>query len=254
MLDALILKRPLVFFDTETTGVNIAKDRIVELCAIKVYLDRSQEMFLQRFNPGIPIPPEATAIHGITDEMVANEPPFSAKVDEIVEFFSGCDLAGYNLIRFDVPLLAEELLRNGVRSIPFEGAMFIDCMAIWRAMEPRSLSDAVKYYTGEAHEQAHTAQGDVEATIAVLGGQLDKYPDLPPDPLTLHELAHQGNPVIDYAGKFSRDADREIIFTFGTNRDKKVKDNLGMLKWMQLNEFAAHTKFIARQILDGELR
>lgn len=95
MLDTLVLKRPLVFFDTETTGVNIAKDRIVELCARKVYLDRSQEKYLQRFNPGIPIPPEATAIHGITDEMVAHEPQFSAKVDEIVDFFTGCDLAGY---------------------------------------------------------------------------------------------------------------------------------------------------------------
>jgi DNA polymerase-3 subunit epsilon len=253
-LPNLNLNRPLVFFDTETTGVNIAKDRIVELCAIKVYPDKTQDMFLQRFNPGIPIPPEATTIHGITDEMVANEPRFSAKVNEIVDFFSGCDLAGYNLIRFDVPLLVEELLRNGVTKIPFDSARFIDCLAIWRKMEPRTLSDAVKYYTGEVHEEAHASKGDVEATMKVLVGQLSKYPDLLPDPVALHELVQEGNTVIDYAGKFSRDADGDIIFTFSNNIGKKVKDNLGMLDWMLTRDFTAQTKHIARQILGGELR
>ncbi len=252
-LSNLNLKRPLVFFDTETTGVNIVQDRIIELCAIKIFLDKSRETFIQRFNPGIPIPPEATTVHGITDEMVANEPSFSTKVSEIVEFFSGCDLAGYNLIRFDIPLLVEELLRNGVKQIPFEGAKFIDCMAIWRVMEPRTLSDAVKYYTGEVHEEAHAAQGDAEATISVLAGQLAKYPDLSPDPDTLHDLALQGNSVIDYAGKFSRDDDGDIIFTFGKNSGQKVKDNLGMLDWMLSRDFPAHTKYIARKILNGEL-
>jgi len=254
MLENLNLNRPLVFFDTETTGVSIAKDRIVELCAIKVYPDKTQDMFLQRFNPGIPIPPEATAIHGITDEMVANEPRFAAKVDEIVYFFSRCDLAGYNLIRFDVPLLVEELLRNGVTKIPFDGARFIDCLAIWRKMEPRTLSDAVKYYTGESHEEAHAAQGDVEATMKVLAGQLSKYPDLLPDPDMLHDLVQEGNIVIDYAGKFARDADGDIIFTFSNNIGKKVKDNLGMLDWMLTRDFTAQTKHIVRQILDGALK
>ncbi len=254
MLENLNLNRPLVFFDTETTGVNIVNDRIIELCGIKIYPDKTQDLFLQRFNPGIPIPPEATAIHGITDEMVANEPRFSAKVDEIVDFFSGCDLAGYNLIRFDVPLLVEELLRNCVANIPFEGARFIDCLAIWRKMEPRTLSDAVKYYTGEVHAEAHAAKGDVEATMKVLSGQLAKYPDLSPDPDMLHKIAHEGNTVIDYAGKFTRDADGDIIFTFSNNIGKKVKDNLGMLDWMLTRDFTAQTKHIARQILDGELR
>ena len=253
-LPNLILNRPLVFFDTETTGVNIALDRIIELCAIKVCPDKTQDMFLQRFNPGISIPPEATAIHGITDEMVANEPRFSAKANEIVDFFSGCDLAGYNLIKFDVPLLVEELLRNGVTKIPFDSARFIDCLAIWRKMEPRTLSDAVKYYTGEVHEEAHASKGDVEATMKVLVGQLSKYPDLLPDPVALHELVQEGNTVIDYAGKFSRDADGDIIFTFSNNIGKKVKDNLGMLDWMLTRDFTAQTKHIARQILYGELR
>ena len=255
MLENLILNRPLVFFDTETTGVNIAQDRIIELCAIKVYPDKSQDMFLQRFKPGIPIPPEATAVHGITDEMVANEPHFSAKVDEIVDFFSGCDLAGYNLIRFDVPLLVEELLRNGVTKIPFDGARFIDCLAIWRKMEPRTLSDAVKYYTVEVHDEAHAAKGDVEATMKVLACQLAKYPDLLPDPVALHDLVQDGNTFIDYAGKFDRDDEGDIIFTFGDNKGKKVKTNLGMLDWMLSKDFfPAHTKYIARQIMNGELR
>ena len=254
MINKLNLKRPLVFFDTETTGVDIVKDRIIELCAVKIYPAKSSDMFLQRFKPGIPIEPGATEVHGITDEMVAHEPPFSAKVDEIVEFFSGCDLAGYNLIRFDVPLLVEEFLRNGVTKIPFEGVKLIDCLAIWRKMEPRTLSDAVKYYTNDVHEGAHAAKADVEATIKVLSGQLTKYPELAPDPDALYNLVNENRSVLDYAGKFSRDETGEIIFTFGANRGKKVKDNYGMLEWMLPRDFTEHTKHIARQLLEGKLR
>jgi len=253
-LSNLNLKRPLVFFDTETTGVNIIKDRIIELCAIKIYPAKSNDIFLQRFNPGIPIEPGATEVHGITDEMVAHEPPFSEKAAEIAEFFSGCDLAGYNLIRFDVPLLVEELLRNGVTKIPFEGAHMIDCLAIWRKMEPRTLTDAVRSFTNGGHENAHSAKADVEATIKVLNGQLTKYPELAPDPDALYDLVNENRSVLDYAGKFARDETGEIIFTFGANRGKKVKDNYGMLEWMLPRDFTEHTKHIARQLLEGKLR
>jgi len=250
----LKLKRPLVFFDTETTGVNVIKDRIIELCAIKVYPAKSNDIILQRFNPGIPIEPGATEVHGITDEMVAHEPPFAEKAVEIAEFFSGCDLSGYNLIRFDVPLLVEELLRNGVTKIPFDGAHLIDCLAIWRKMEPRSLSDAVRHFTNGVHENAHSAKADVEATMKVLSGQLAKYPEIIGEPEALHDLVDQGPEVLDYDRKFSRDEDGEIIFTFGTNRGKKVKDNHGMLEWMLPRDFTEHTKHIARLILAGKLR
>ena len=253
-LSNLNLKRPLVFFDTETTGVNIIKDRIIELCAIKIYPAKSNDIFLQRFNPGIPIEPGATEVHGITDEMVAHEPPFSEKAAEIAEFFSGCDLAGYNLIRFDVPLLVEELLRNGVTKIPFEGAHMIDCLAIWRKMEPRTLTDAVRSFTNGVHENAHSAKSDVEATMKVLSGQLAKYSDLVGDPESLHCLVDQGTTILDYDRKFSRDEDGEIIFTFSANKGKKVRENLGMLDWMLSRDFTAHTKYIARQILEGKLR
>ena len=255
MLSNLSLKRPLVFFDTETTGISISKDRIIEICAIKIYPARSRDVFYQRFNPGIPIPPDAVKVHGITDEMVAKEPRFSEKVSEIVDFFTGCDLAGYNIIRFDVPLLVEELLRNGVKEIPFDGAKYVDSLAIWHKMEPRSLSDAVRYFTGETHDDAHSAEADVEATMKVLSGQFTKYSDLSSDPDTLNELVMQGNTVIDYAGKFARDEDGDIIFTFGDNRGTKVRTNLGMLDWMLPKDFfPTHTKYIARKIRNGELR
>jgi|GEM_PF-52125 len=247
MIDKLHLKRPLVFFDTETTGVNIVKDRIIELCAIKVYPAKSDDIFLQRFNPGIPIEPGATKVHGITDEMVAHEPPFSDKAAEIAEFFSDCDLAGYNLIKFDVPLLVEELLRNGITKIPFEGASIIDCLAIWRKMEPRTLSDAVRYYTNGIHEDAHSALADVEATMKVLTGQLEKYADLVGDPVSLHEIVNQGVTFLDYDRKFSRDEDGDIIYTFGSNRGKKVKDNYGMLEWMLPRDFTEHTKYMPEE-------
>jgi DNA polymerase III subunit epsilon len=224
------------------------------LCGIKINVDKTREEFFSRFNPGIPIPPEASRIHGITDEMVANEPTFKQKLPEILSFFSNCDLAGYNIVRFDVPLFVEELLRHNVSRIPFADARFVDCLSLWYKKSPRTLTDALKHYADEDHNGAHSAQADVEATIKVLAGQLRKHDDLTPDLGHLHNYCNDGRQVIDYAGCFARNAEGELIFTFGKNKGLRVSENKGMLEWMLQRDFTAHTKHIAKMILTGELR
>lgn len=253
MLDTLSLQRPLIFFDIESTGVSISKDKIIELCAIKIMPDKSRTMLLQRFYPEMPIPPSATEIHGITDEMVKNEPTFREKAKEIAAFFSGCDLAGYNIAKFDIPLLVEELLRSGLNENPFEKVKVIDSLSIYFKKEPRNLAAALKFYANEEIVNAHSAEADVEASIKVLNGQLEKYSDLPATTDALHEMFVQENDFLDYDRRFSRDKKGEIIFMFGKNKGLPVAENLGMVKWMLDKDFSEHTKFIARKILSGEI-
>ena len=172
------LDRPLVFFDLETTGVDLKNDRIVEIAFIKWtphgdILERER-----RFNPGIPIPAEATAVHGITDEHVANEVEFCRVARSLEETLDGCDLAGFNVRRFDIPMLIEEFNRCGVTFV-MEGRRVVDMMNIFHHEEPRDLSAAARFYLGREHEEAHTALGDIRTSAAVLGGQLERYPHLP---------------------------------------------------------------------------
>lgn len=253
MLNTLSLQRPLIFFDIESTGVSISKDKIIELCAIKIMPDKSRTMLLQRFYPEMPIPPSSTEIHGITDEMVKGEPTFREKAKEIAAFFSGCDLAGYNIAKFDIPLLVEELLRSGLNENPFEKVKVIDSLSIYFKKEPRNLAAALKFYANEEIVNAHSAEADVEASIKVLNGQLEKYSDLPPTTDALHDMFVQENDFLDYDRKFSRDKKGEIIFMFGKNKGLPVAENLGMVKWMLDKDFSEHTKFIARKILSGEI-
>ena len=248
------LSRPLVFFDTETTGVDVAKARIVELCGIKIHPDRKREEFHQRFNPGIPIPPEATAVHRITDEMVAHEPTFKQALPRILDFFSNCDFAGYNIVRFDVPLFVEELLRNGATHIPFANAKLIDCYKVWQKKAPRTLTDALRHYAEEEIQNAHSAQADVEATMRVFAGQLRKHDDLLPDLNHIHDYCNEQAETLDYAGRFARDPKGDIVFTFGKNKGLRAADHPGMLEWILKNDFAAHTKYIAQCLLKGELK
>jgi DNA polymerase-3 subunit epsilon len=253
MLNSLALQRPLVFFDLETTGVSLTKDKIVELCAIKIMPDKSRSMLLQRFYPEMPIPPSATEIHGITDDMVKNEPTFREKAKEVAAFFSGSDLAGYNIAKFDIPLLVEEFLRAGLDENPFEKVKVIDSLSIYFKKEPRNLAAALKFYANEEIINAHSAEADVEATIKVLNGQLEKYSDLNPTAESLHEFSVQENDYLDYDRKFSRDKKGEIVFMFGKNKGLPVAENLGMVKWMLDKDFSEHTKFVARKILSGEI-
>ena len=252
MLSTLQLQRPLIFFDIESTGVSSSKDRIIELCAIKIHPDKDRTMLLQRFYPEMPIPPDATAIHGITDEMVKNEPTFREKAREVAAFFAESDLAGYNIAKFDIPMLVEEFLRAGIEQT-FEKVKVIDALSIYFKREPRNLAAALKFYANEELQNAHSAEADVEATIKVLNGQLEKYPDITPDTETLHAFTKMDTEFLDFDRRFARDRTGEIIFMFGKNKGMKVADNLGMVKWMLDKDFSEHTKYIARKILKGEI-
>lgn len=174
------LRNPLVFFDLETTGINIVKDRIVELSYVKVFPNGNEESKTMKINPEMPIPKESTAIHGITDEDVKDCPTFKEIAKSLAAQIEGCDLAGYNSNRFDIPLLAEEFLRAGVE-IDLNRRKFVDVQTIFYKMEPRTLSAAYKFYCNKSLENAHTAHADTMATYEVLQAQLDRYPELQND-------------------------------------------------------------------------
>jgi len=227
------LNRPLAFLDLEASGLDIQNDRIIEL-AILVWDGTVVSNSCRRFNPGMSIPAEATAIHGITEADVANEPPFSNEVGRsILKRLKGCDLAGYNLRRFDLPMLDEELRRVGLK-LDLTGVCVIDAYGVFSKKEPRSLSDAVRKYCGRAHEGAHGAAADNEATLDVLLGQMKAYPDL--DAMTAADLATFSRvgeyEFIDVAGKLYRDKDGDACYAFGKNRGVKVRDDESYASWM----------------------
>jgi len=253
MLSSLPLLRPLIFFDTETTGVDTVKDRIIELSTTKFFPDGSKEVKTRRFNPVIPIPPSATAIHGIRDIDVADEKPFASYADDISKYFHGCDIGGFNSTRFDIPLLVEELLRAGA-ALPFdEDTKFVDALAIYHKYEKRDLTAAYKFYCGKDHDGAHGAEADTLATVEVFNAQIQKY-TLEPSVDSLHDICNQGNTIIDYGGKFTRNQYGDIVFTFGKNQGKRASDDPGYLEWMLKQDFSYHTKLCINKILSGELR
>ncbi|MHB1195103.1 MAG: exonuclease domain-containing protein [Longimicrobiales bacterium] len=187
------LDRPLVFFDIETTGLSLKNDRIIELALIKVTPQGDVLEKVRRFNPGIPIPPEATAVHGITDADVAAEAPFSARAKALLDHLDGCDLAGFNVRRFDIVMLAAEFARCGLR-LEMEGRRVVDMQNIFHHEEPRDLSAAARFYLGRVHDEAHTALGDIRTSAAVLSAQLERYPHLPRDLDGLHAFCEEHYP------------------------------------------------------------
>jgi len=247
----LELDKPLVFFDLETTGINITTDRIVEIFALKYYQDGKTEEFYSRYNPGIPIPADASAVHGIYDSDVAFEPYLKDVATHIVNFFEGCDIGGYNIIRFDVPLLAEELIRAGVQN-PLNNVKFIDPMVIFHKKVSRSLSGALKYYRNEDLKDAHTAKADVLASIKVLESQLKVHEDLPKNSAALHQYVMNGREIIDFGGFFTKNNSGEVVFNFGKNKGKSLKSEPNYLKWMIKNDFPEHTKIIAKNYLSDQ--
>ena len=184
----LQLTKPLCFFDLETTGTDISKDRIVEIAVLKLHPDGTQENKEWRVNPEQPIPSQASAVHGITDEMVANEPTFKELSGEIYSFMKGCDLAGYNSDRFDIPLLVEELLRAEV-DFDFKNNKTVDVQTIFHKMEQRTLTAALRFYCNEELTDAHSAHADTKATHDVLIAQLDRYEELEPNVAFLNEFS-----------------------------------------------------------------
>lgn len=246
----LNLKNPIVFFDLETTGTNIVFDRIVQIAYHKVYPNGKEETKSYLINPGMPIPAEATAVHKITNEDVADCPVFKDVAAEIIRDIEGCDLAGYNSNRFDIPLLAEELLRAEV-DIDLSKRKFVDVQVIFHKMEQRTLSAAYKFYCDKDLEGAHDAKADTLATYEVLMAQLDKYPELNNDVEYLSKFTTQNNNV-DFSGKFIYNEKGEEVFNFGKYKGQKVEDVLkndtGYYGWMLNGDFSLHTKKVLTSI------
>jgi DNA polymerase-3 subunit epsilon len=240
----LSLKNSLVIFDLETTGINPNTDRIVEISYIKVHPNGNEESKTFRINPGIPIPKEASEIHHIMDEDVADCPTFKEIGKLIAKDIEGCDLAGFNSNRYDIPLLAEEFLRNDI-DIDLSRRKFVDVQVIFHKMEQRTLGAAYKFYCDKELEGAHGAEADARATYEVLKAQLDRYPDLKNDVGYLSEFsAHNKN--VDFSGKMVYNDQGIEVFNFGKYKDMPVEDvlkkDIGYYGWMMNGDFSLHTK------------
>lgn len=246
----LNLKNPLVFFDLETTGINIVKDRIVEISYVKVYPNGKEEIWTKRVNPGMPIPPESTAIHGITDEDIKDCPTFKEIAKSLASQIEGCDLAGYNSNRFDIPLLVEEFLRAEV-DIDLNKRKFVDVQTIFHKMEQRTLAAAYKFYCEKSLENAHTAEADTIATYEVLKAQLDRYPDLQNDVNFLSQYSSYTNNV-DFAGRMVYNDKKQEIINFGKYKGRLVEEILkndpGYYSWIMNGDFALNTKKVLTEI------
>jgi DNA polymerase-3 subunit epsilon len=246
----LNLKNPIVFFDLETTGINPATDRIVEISYLKIHPNGKEESRTYRVNPGIPIPKEASEIHHITDEMVADCPGFKEVGQIIANDIKGCDLAGFNSNRFDVPLLAEEFLRNEI-DLDMSARKLIDVQVIFHKMEQRNLRAAYRFYCDKELEDAHSAEADTRATYEVLKAQLERYPELKNDVEFLAEFSTQ-NRNVDFAGKFIYNNKGEEVFNFGKYKDISVEEVLkkdpGYYGWMMNGDFALNTKNVLTKI------
>lgn len=253
----LNLKKPIVFFDIESTGTNVSADRIVEICALKVNVDGSEEIRTRRINPTIPIPAEVVKIHGITNEDVLNEPTFKEVSKSLFDFIGNADLAGYNSNKFDVPMLIEEFYRAGI-DFPMENRKLVDIQNIFHQMEQRTLSAAVKYYLGKPHEGAHGAEADVRATYDVLLAQLEKYDQVAytdKEGKTSYPVVNDiealsafstNSDWVDFGGRMVFDKDKRELFNFGKHKGKPVEDVLraepSYFDWMMNGDFPRSTK------------
>ena len=246
----LNLSNPLVFFDLETTGVNIVSDRIVEISYLKVMPNGDEESKTRRINPEMPIPPESTAIHGISDEDVKDAPTFKAIAKSLAVQIEGCDLAGYNSNRFDIPLLAEEFLRADV-DIDLMKRKFVDVQTIFHKKEQRTLSAAYKFYCQKDLENAHSAEADTKATYEILKSQLDHYDDLVNDVDFLSEYSCFGNNV-DFAGRVVYNEQKQEVINFGKYKGRLVEDVLktdpGYYGWIIQGDFPLYTKKVFTNI------
>ncbi len=240
----LNLKKPICFFDLETTGVNISKDRIVEISILKIFPNGTQESKTWLVNPEMPIPPETTAVHGIDNAKVADEPTFKHLASKVSEMIKGCDLGGFNSNRFDIPLLAEELLRAG-HDFDMKNTVSIDIQTIYHKMEKRTLSAAYKFYCDKDLENAHSAEADTLATYEVLKAQLDRYPELENDIKFLAEFSSRKQ-FADFAGFIAYDDNGKEVFSFGKHKGKLVEKILeeepGYFGWLQNADFPLYTK------------
>jgi DNA polymerase III subunit epsilon len=261
----LNLKNPLCFFDLETTGVNITQDRIIEIAVIKMMPNGEIQRKTNLLNPTIPIPPESTAIHGISDKDIADKPPFKEVAKEYARFLEGADLAGFNILKFDIPVLVEEFLRAGV-DFDYSRKKIIDSQRIFHLMEKRTLAAAYRFYMNEEMSGSHTAEADTEASMNVLLAQIARYDGQDvTDPLgnkigeirndmdVLHKLT--GSEMVDLAGRIIRNGKGEELFNFGKHKGKPVatilREEPSYYDWMMNGDFALDTK---RKLTEIKLR
>lgn len=238
------LNKPICFFDLETTGIEVAKDKIVEISILKVFPNGNKESKTWLVNPEMPIPARSSEIHGITDERVANEPTFKQLAPQIYAMIKDSDLGGFNSDRFDIPLLVEELLRAGV-DFDMKNCVTVDVQTIFHKKEERTLSAAYKFYCGKTLDNAHSAAADTEATYEIFKAQLERYEDLPRDIKGISEYTTRKKSV-DFAGFIGLNEEGKEIFTFGKHKGNLVEDVLetepGYFGWIQNAEFPLYTK------------
>ena len=239
----LQLTKPLAVIDLETTGINLASDRIVEIAIVKMMPDGIKTVKHKLINPEMPIPKQASDIHGITDETVKDAQTFRQAANELKQFLDQCDLAGYNSNRFDIPLLVEEFLRVGIE-IDMRGRKLIDVQRVFHMMEQRTLTAAYKFYCDKPHDGAHSAQADAEATLEILVAQINRYPQLGADPESIVKFTGDDQ-VVDFARRFAMENGVEI-FNFGKHKGRAVADVLKSepqyYDWMMKGDFPMHTK------------
>ncbi|MFK8061451.1 MAG: exonuclease domain-containing protein [Polaribacter sp.] len=246
----LELKKPIVFFDLETTGVNIATDKIVEISILKVFPNGNKESKTWLVNPEIEIPQGATDVHGITNEKVVTEPTFKELASKVNEMIADSDLAGFNSNRFDIPLLAEELMRVGI-DFDMKNRKAIDVQVIFHKKEQRTLSAGYQFYCGKELEGAHGAEADTNATYEILLAQLDKYDDIENSVAALSEYSTHGKRA-DFAGFILINEEDQEIFSFGKYKGRTVeevfKENPGYNNWIQNADFPLYTKKVLKEI------
>ena len=253
----LNIQRPIVFFDLETTGLDVARDHIVELCYIKLFPNGNRESKVMRIKPvdalgmQIHIPEQTTAIHGITDDDVADCPTFKEASEELAKVFSNCDLAGFNSNHFDIPLLIEEFLRVGI-NIELKDKSFVDVGVIFKKMEQRTLSAAYKFYCHKDLENAHSANADTEATLEVLEAQLDRYPDVLKNDVESLAAISATKSSVDFAARIILDENNVEIFNFGKYKGKSVVEvfrrDPGYYNWIMQGDFPLNTKQVIKRI------
>jgi DNA polymerase-3 subunit epsilon len=241
---SLQLTRPIAFIDLETTGISLSTDRIVELAIIRIQPDGTRQVKRKLINPQMPIPKQSTEIHGITDEMVKDEPTFKQVANELKQYIENCDLGGYNSNRFDIPMLMEEFLRAGLE-LDLSSRRMIDVQHIFYTMEPRTLTAAYKFYCEKELTDAHGAEADITATVDVLLSQIKKYPALGTSVDSILTTIGEDK-IVDYARRFIFDDKGVEVFNFGKHKGRSVTDVLKAepqyYDWMMKGDFALHTK------------
>ena len=246
----LKISKPICFFDLETTGVNVSNDRIVEISILKIFPNGNKESKTWLVNPEIPIPLEASNIHGITNDIVKDEPNFKIIASDVKSMINNCDLAGFNSNKFDIPLLAEELLRSKI-DFSLENILTIDVQNIFHKMEQRTLSAAYKFYCGKSLENAHSSKADTLATFEVLESQIEKYDDLKGDVGFLSDFSSRGKNV-DLAGFIKYNKDDVPCFSFGKHKDKTVdyvlENESGYFGWLLNADFPIYTKKVLTKL------